>query len=98
MIRVLTRRHLLALALVVVMVVFVSAPAGAGGIVSCGGGGHLYTFGKSTISQIHEITWFEPTEDLGPGTFQVYWGFRSSTYQWDVYGSGVYYEAAHCPV
>lgn len=91
-------RQVLALVLVVVFVVLTAGPAAAGGTVSCGGAGQLYTFGKSTVSQYHWVDDLGSTGDLGAGSWQVYWGLRSGSYQWDVYGTGVYYESAHCPI
>lgn len=95
---ILARRQVLALVLAVVFVVLMAGPAAAGGTVTCGGAGQLYTFGKSTVSQQHWVDDLGTTDDLGPGIKQFYWGLRSSSYQWDVFGTGVYYESAHCPI
>ncbi|HAX82271.1 MAG TPA: hypothetical protein DCY40_06885 [Actinobacteria bacterium] len=75
-----------------------AAPALASGTVDCLGGGILYTFGRSTVSQIHKVVNIGQTPNLGPGNVQVNWGWHSSSYQWDVFGTGVYYESARCVI
>ncbi len=92
------KKRLAALCVGLLLAVLTAAPALAGGTVNCGGAGQLYTTGKSTVSQYHWVDDFGSTGNLGSGTVQVYWGAHSGSYQWDVYGTGVYYESARCPI
>lgn len=99
MARFLAQRHLSALVLSVVMVVFMAAPAAAGGTVSCGSGGYLFTMGKSTGAQYHWVDDYGLVGPLTPGgTWSVSWGLKSGTHQWDVWGIGVYWENSVCPI
>ena len=92
------KKRLAALAAGLLLATVTAAPALAGGTVSCLGGGILYTFGRSTVSQHHKVVNLGETPDLGPGNWQVNWGFQTSSYQWDVWGTGVYYESARCAI
>jgi hypothetical protein len=90
------RKTLIALALALLLVILLAVPALAGGTVNCMGGGNLTTIGKSTVSQQHSVSGIGTTPDLGPGYIHVNWGWHTSSYQWDVFGTGVYYESARC--
>lgn len=90
------KRIAVTLALALLLVILMAVPAFAGGTVDCMGGGYLTTIGKSTVSQYHWVSSLGATGDLGPGYWHVNWGYHTSSYQWDVYGTGVYYESARC--
>jgi hypothetical protein len=93
------RRRLFGAAVAMVFVLSFSLPAAAAGSVSCGGAGHLYTTGKASgTSQYHWVDAFGSTGNLGTGTKTVYWGAHSGTYNYDIYGIGIYYENATCPI
>lgn len=72
-------------------------PAIAGGNVDCRGGGSLYTQGESIGQQYHWVDPFGHTPNLGAGYNQVYWGYFTGNFDWDVYGTGIISENAVCP-
>jgi hypothetical protein len=91
---------LLALALSIALTMTLSLPARAGGVVSCGGGGHFYTYG--TASNTNGQSHWRNGNKAGPYLVinkTVYWGFHSGNQNWDVTPdtSPIVSENANCP-
>ena len=91
-------RRLITILIALATTLLVPTYALAGGFEACGCGGQMYTMGNSTNTQYHFVAPFGSTSNRGSGPEQIYWGLISGTHEWDVYGTGITYENAVCPI